>query len=1137
MNLHLRCTRVACEKRLIGSLIVIWIVLIGSLLFISWRQAKNSVIDLAVAEARASFNKDLLFRRWGTMHGGVYVPPTDKTPPNPYLSHIPDRDVITTGDKSLTLVNPAYMTRQIHELGQQEYGARGHITSLNPIRPENEADPWETLALEAFQAGRAEEIRSIEITDDLPFLRFMKPMVTEKNCLKCHAAQGYREGDIRGGLSISIPLTPYLNIAGAQKLRLLLIYGIIGLLGVAGIWVAGLLIIRSRKELRAERDRLQYVLEGTNVGTWEWNVQTGETIFNERWANIIGYTLEEISPVSIETWIKFCHPDDLKESEKRLQQCFDGRSAYYDIECRMRHKSGEWVWVHDRGKVATWTKDGRPEWMYGTHQEITARKRDEQALKDEHDLFATGPVCMITWSPQPQWPVTFVTENTAQVLGYTPEEMTAPDFRYAALIHPDDLERVALEVKRAFASGAERFEQRYRLRCKSGEYRWFSDFTLPIRDNNGKVTSILGYMFDDNERMIAEIERERLLSAIEQTRESIVITDSEGTIQYVNPAFEQITGYTRKEVIGRNPRFLKSGEHDEPFYKKMWDTLVHGDSWHGKLINKNYDGTLFTEEATISPVKDITGNIISYVAVKHDVTREMELQNSLKEHEELLRSLINATPDIICFKDGQGRWLEANDADLELFSLTKVDYHGKTDSQLADFTAPLYRQAFLTCEATDEQAWQAGGISRGEEVIPTIDGKTKYFDVIKVPLFQEDGSRKGLVVLGRDITERKRLEEQYRQAQKVESIGRLAGGVAHDLNNLLSPIIGYGELLQHDTAPEDGRRDMVDAILSAGFRARDLVSQLLAFSRKQTLEFNPVDINKVATEFEKFLRQTIPEDIEMELFLSSDPLMVMADIGQIEQVLMNLAVNAADAMPEGGRLTIETAPIELDEKYAAEHVAVEPGSYVLLAVSDTGCGMDKKTKENIFEPFFSTKGEAGTGMGLATVYGIIKQHGGNIWVYSEPGAGTTFKIYLPVCEIMHTGKATTTKELTDLNGSETILLAEDNGQVRDLARTILERQGYTVLTAENGKEALAISESHHGPLHLLLTDVVMPEMNGRDLFARASRHHPELKVVYMSGYTDNVIAHQGVLDENIAFIQKPFTLHALAAKVREVLEQ
>ncbi len=384
--------------------------------------------------------------------------------------------------------------------------------------------------------------------------------------------------------------------------------------------------------------------------------------------------------------------------------------------------------------------------------------------------------------------------------------------------------------------------------------------------------------------------------------------------------------------------------------------------------------------------------------------------------------------------------------------------------------------------------------------------------------------------------EKARLEGQYRQAQKVEAIGRLAGGVAHDLNNLLVPILGYGEMLVDDFSPEDARRESARQIVNAGFRARNLVRQLLAFSRKQALEYRTLDLNKIIGGFEKLLRRTIREDIGIKIILSPDIRTIRADIGQIEQVIMNLAVNAQDAMPQGGKLILETAMAELDEEYAASRPGVQPGSYVMLAVSDTGCGMDEETCEQIFDPFYSTKGEQGTGMGLATVYGIVKQHGGNIWVYSESGKGASFKVYLPVSEETHIEKKTLKKAAEDTHGSETILLVEDNEKVRGFIYTILKRMGYTVLKAENGAEALPVLASHAGQVNLLLTDVVMPGMSGKALFAKAAEKHPDLKVLYMSGYTGNVIVHRGVLDEGIAFIQKPFPVKALAAKVREVLD-
>jgi signal transduction histidine kinase/CheY-like chemotaxis protein len=418
------------------------------------------------------------------------------------------------------------------------------------------------------------------------------------------------------------------------------------------------------------------------------------------------------------------------------------------------------------------------------------------------------------------------------------------------------------------------------------------------------------------------------------------------------------------------------------------------------------------------------------------------------------------------------------------------------------------------------------------------NGKTIWLqDIVRV--VRDDRGRirqlRGVMV---DVTEHQQLEEEFRQAQKMEAVGRLAGGVAHDFNNLLTIISGYAQLALDFLEPESQLRPYVDEILRAGDRASGLVRRLLAFTRRQSMEPQVLDLNGVVKGTEKMVRRLIGEDIEVVTALPPGLGMVRSDPAQLEQVIFNLSVNARDAMPNGGKLIIETANVELDQAYAGTHLAVTPGPYVMLSVSDTGSGMDAHTRAHMFEPFFTTKEkDKGTGLGLATVYGIIKQSGGNIWVYSELGLGTSFKIYLPrvvaYAEPLPPVIIPTSKPL----GSETILLVEDEDSIRSLVLGILQAHGYTVLEAGRPREALEISKKFEGPIHLLFTDVVMPQMSGREVAEQISSERHDTKVLYMSGYTDQAIAHHGVLNPGVPFLQKPFTPEALTRKVREVLDR
>jgi PAS domain S-box-containing protein len=505
-------------------------------------------------------------------------------------------------------------------------------------------------------------------------------------------------------------------------------------------------------------------------------------------------------------------------------------------------------------------------------------------------------------------------------------------------------------------------------------------------------------------------------------------------------------------------------------------------------------------------------------------------QESLRRSEMNFRSLVTNAPYGICRCDSAGQLLDANPA-----LLTMLGYASPSEL-VGKHLGGLYSDTHRWFELADylRSAAPFNGLiaewkrKDGITILVRVSGRAVCNDERKTAfeLFAED------------VTERRALEQQLQQSQKMEAIGRLAGGIAHDFNNLLMVISGYSEFLLDRLGPDPALRGPAQEIAGASQRASSLTRQLLAFSRKQMLAPKVLDLNGVVTENLKMLTRVIGEDIDLVMVPAPALGAVRADAGQIDQVIMNLAVNARDAMPSGGKLTIETSNVSLDEEYARFHAPLRPGDYVMLAISDTGLGMDSETQSHIFEPFFTTKGPKGTGLGLSTVYGIVKQSGGYIWVNSEPGKGTSFKIYLPrIAERAEPAQVVAANESAFTEpGTETILLAEDEANLRYLARQFLEKQGYKVIEAADGAVAMQIAVAHEGVIHLLLTDVIMPGMNGRELAQRISEIRPQTKVLYMSGYTENVIGHNGTLDAGVRLLQKPFTLRDLKSKVREVLD-
>ncbi len=528
------------------------------------------------------------------------------------------------------------------------------------------------------------------------------------------------------------------------------------------------------------------------------------------------------------------------------------------------------------------------------------------------------------------------------------------------------------------------------------------------------------------------------------------------------------------------------------------------------------------------------GSAVEGALEKKRMREEKErAENQLQEEKEFMEKSLNTQIDtFFVFEPATGKAIRWNKA------FSKIS--GYSDEEIASMKVPesyYSKEDLKNAAAAIEKAFREGNV-RLEMSLITKDGRKILTEYSASTLEDKEGIPRYLIVVGRDITEQKQLEAQLIQSQKMEAIGQLAGGVAHDFNNLLTSIIGNATLISMKLEKDSPLQEYPEEIMKAGNSAASLTRQLLAFSRKQIFQPEVLNLNAVIPNIEKMLRRLIGEDIELKTILQPELGNVEADPGQIEQIVVNLAVNARDAMPTGGQLTIETVNVQMDEAYAREHITAKLGPYVMMAISDTGTGMDEEIRSRIFEPFFSTKEEGqGTGLGLSTVYGIVKQSDGYIWVYSEPGKGTTFKIYLPRVDKKSRDIKKIKTFVKSLSGTETVLVVEDNSMVRELVIKILQKYGYKVLEAKDGEEAIEIGKQHEGPIDLMLTDVVMPGMSGRILAMEFESLRPKIKVLYMSGYTDNIVVHHGILDRGMVFIQKPFTHDALAGKVRELLDE
>ena len=769
---------------------------------------------------------------------------------------------------------------------------------------------------------------------------------------------------------------------------------------------------RVEQSLKISKERLSLALEGAELGTWDWDIATGYYVFDKRWASMLGYELHELV-LDMKTWEDLLHPDDKKEVLNALNLHLAGGIELYENEHRLRHKSGEWVWVLVRGRVIERKPDGAPVRMCGTHLDITVRKESEDLLR---------------------------------------------------------LQSMTLN----------------------------------------------------------------------QIEDRVTVTDLQGVITYVNNAECAMFGKKSEELIGQHVSIYgedtSTGASQEEIIRQ---TLERG-FWRGEVTNYLDDGTPVILDARTYLVRDDQGRPVAICGISTDITERKKAERSLKESEERFRGVFATSPVGIAIVDtGNQRFIRVNKSFQRLTGYTNEELAQLT---VGDITAPEdWRQERQLIEDYFDSK------TNGFEIVKNYickNGEVKQVQVTGDVLHIDNDNTSLAIANVFDITERirqenekKRLQDQLQHAQKMEAVGTLAGGIAHDFNNLLQAINGYTQLLLMDKSSHDTDYASLEAIKNASERAATLIRQLLQFSRKARTERKPITLNKEVHHAAGILNRTLPKMVSIEIHPGQGLWLINADPVEIEQILLNLGHNAADAMPDGGKLVIETENVTLDEEYVSNHAGAKTGRYVLLTVSDTGHGMDEDTLKHIFDPFYTTKEIGkGTGLGLASAYGIVKSHGGYIMCYSEVGQGTTFKIYLPAIDGTDSKQVKKVIDRLPPGGSETILLVDDEEAIRSFAKQALSMVGYRILTASSGEEAIETYLSKVNDIDLVMTDLGMPGMGGHKLLRRLLEIDANVKVIIASGYSENAQAKETLEQGAKGYIGKPYHLSHLLQKVREVLD-
>ena len=877
---------------------------------------------------------------------------------------------------------------------------------------------------------------------------------------------------------------------------------------------------RAEQKLRESEANLAASQRIAHLGSWALELDHPNELDKSplRWSDeifrIFGYEVGQIE-VSRPNFFAVVNPADRGRINDAMGMALRERTGY-SVEYRITRPNGAERIIQGHADIVLDEKTKKPLRFVGTVQDITEQKQAEEKLA-HLALIVESSDDAIT-SVAPDGTISSWNKGAERIYGYSASEIVGRPI--AILAPPDRADEIPRILERLRQGERIQAFETIRLR-RDGQPIDVSLTISPVMDPSGNIIETAAVARDITAHKREEERSRRLAQVVDSATELISTGDCEGRITFMNQAFLRAVGWSEQEIIGKHFRDVVLSPTNSPALReRIWAGIMEGKGWKGECLHCRKDGTDFPVYLSVGQLKDSAGRVIGNVGIVRDLTES-------KRAEERFYKAFHLNPEPITIATiSDGRYIDVNESFLRITGYRREEVIGRTSLEVKFWERPEDRAKLI------EMLEKLGSVRDLE-----ITFRTK-FDEQRIALDSADvievDGQKCVIAILKDITERKALEKQLRQLQKMEAVGQLSGGIAHDFNNLLGVILGYSELLEEGLGNNSKFRKTAQEIKKAGQRAASLTRQLLAFSRQQLLEPRVLNLNTVVADTEKMLRRLIGEHIEITSRLVSDLGQVKADQGQIEQVIMNLAVNARDAMPEGGKLFIETRNIALDEEYALFHPPTIPGNYVELVMTDTGVGMDAQTQSHIFEPFFTTKELGkGTGLGLATVYGVVKQSGGYVWVYSEPGLGSTFKVYLPrVAETVRQsgpGEPAT----APARGSETILLVEDEESLRTLTRTILEQSGYTVLEASRGSEAIEIARLHGGPIDLLLTDMVMPGMNGHAVARSLALVRPGIKIVYMSGYSG--FGHRGLGESEDILLTKPLTRDALLRKLDEVL--